>query len=173
MESRHHRHSHDRSGGPHLQLLNARRSMSSSRAESQQPPYGRKRSNTAQSINRPPPTPCRVGDQITLTLWVHEPATSSVEIIFDPAYWPGINEGDLIEVKSIASSEDELSEVSSSPGFLFTVRRDESLLRPGLQVRICIVSMRISFTELSPILSFLRQGLFLKHFGLEVTATLY
>ncbi|KAH6902312.1 vacuolar membrane-associated protein IML1 [Coprinopsis sp. MPI-PUGE-AT-0042] len=109
--------------------------MSSSRGESQhsqQSIYGRRRSNTSQSIIRalpvpaPPPPPLQIGELRTLNAWVHD-LKESPNIIFNHLYWPGVAEGDLLRV-TIGDP--------SSPGFLFLVRRDDGSARSQLQVSI-------------------------------------
>ncbi|TFY55303.1 hypothetical protein EVG20_g9368, partial [Dentipellis fragilis] len=85
--------------------------MSVSRAESQ---YGRRRSNTAQSVFRNPPPPLKYGDTKVLTLWTHD---TSPNVILNQAYWPGVAEGDLIKVTP-ANSEEQF-------GFLFVVGSNE------------------------------------------------
>ena len=115
-------------------------SINTARAESQQAAYGRRRSNTAQSIlrNAPslssPTSPLRVGDSKLLNLWVHDTVHSS-SVIFNQACWPGVAEGDLLRVKAADASEDS--------GFLFMVPKDEGCSKPQLQVCI-IYSLRDS-----------------------------
>ncbi|EPS98964.1 hypothetical protein FOMPIDRAFT_1050964 [Fomitopsis schrenkii] len=99
--------------------------MSSSRAESQASQYGRRRSNTAQSLYRPPPlpptTPLKYGDTKTLTIWVHDPTQPpGLEVILNHAHWPGVAEGDMLA--------DETS------GFLFSVQKDEASARQQLSI---------------------------------------
>lgn len=94
--------------------------MSSSRAESQASQYGRRRSNTAQSVYKPPPppttAPLKYGDTKTLTIWVHDPTQPpGSNVILNHAHWPGVAEGDMLA--------DELS------GFLFRVQKDEASAR--------------------------------------------
>ncbi|KAH9832871.1 uncharacterized protein C8Q71DRAFT_713521 [Rhodofomes roseus] len=99
--------------------------MSSSRAESQASQYGRRRSNTAQSLYRPPPppslVPLRFGDTKTLTIWVHDPSQPpGPNVILNHAHWPGVVEGDMLA--------DETS------GFLFSVQKDEASARQQLSI---------------------------------------
>src|SRR5688572_25956596 len=107
--------------------------MTNSRAESQHSQYGRRRSNTSQSIIRAlppvpaPPPPLNVGDSKPLNAWVHE-VKDSPNIIFNHLYWPGVAAGDLLRV-TVGSSD------PASPGFLFQVPRDEGA-RYQLQVRV-------------------------------------
>ncbi|KAJ7841775.1 hypothetical protein B0H13DRAFT_2286872 [Mycena leptocephala] len=65
--------------------------MSGSRAESQ-PAYGRRRSNTAQSLLRPMPAaaPLKIGDFQVFNSWVHD-LKESTTVIFNHAWWPGIS----------------------------------------------------------------------------------
>jgi DEP domain-containing protein 5 len=92
-----------------------------SRSESQQPPaYGRKRSNTVTSVLKSvavsaavpgassssaagggipaiPALPLRTGDNKTLTTWVHDPRDSPA-VLLNHAWWPGVQEGDLLQL---------------------------------------------------------------------------
>ncbi|KAJ3997507.1 hypothetical protein F5050DRAFT_1394215 [Lentinula boryana] len=104
--------------------------MSTSRADSQQPQYGRRRSNTAQSIRRPPPLPTmllKVGDSTPLNAWVHD-TRESPPVILNPIYWPGVAEGDLLSVSA--------SRESSAEAFIFVVPKDDSSLKPQLQISV-------------------------------------
>ncbi|KAJ3761129.1 hypothetical protein EV360DRAFT_93195 [Lentinula raphanica] len=104
--------------------------MSTSRADSQQPQYGRRRSNTAQSIRRPPPLPTiplKVGDSTPLNAWVHD-TRDSPSVILNPIYWPGVAEGDLLSV--VASRE------TAAEAFIFVVPKDDSTLKPQLQISV-------------------------------------
>ncbi|THU87258.1 hypothetical protein K435DRAFT_821688 [Dendrothele bispora CBS 962.96] len=97
--------------------------MSTSRAESQQPPYGRRRSNTSQSILRPLLTPTApplvVGDSKVLNSWVHD-VKESTSVIFNHSWWPGVVEGDILSV-SAGSDHDS---------FLFVVPKDDGVPKP-------------------------------------------
>lgn len=88
--------------------------------------YGRKRSNTAQSLARMPPgtagAPLRLGDSKVLNTWVHDPKESP-KVILNRSWWPGVAEGDLLRV---TQSED-------TSGYLFTVPKDEGCPKPTLQ----------------------------------------
>ncbi|KAJ7286515.1 hypothetical protein C8J57DRAFT_665587 [Mycena rebaudengoi] len=100
--------------------------MSASRGESQSA-YGRRRSNTAQSMLRPmpPPTPLQFGDSQVLNSWVHD-LKESTTVIFNQAWWPGVCEGDML---SVASHE-------GAGAFVFIVPRDEGCPKPQLQISI-------------------------------------
>ncbi|KAF9818951.1 hypothetical protein IEO21_02365 [Rhodonia placenta] len=90
--------------------------------------FGRRRSNTVQSIHKNPPlsaTPLKVGDSKTFTTWVHEPKESN-NVILNPDHWPGVTEGDVLRLSSGCEA---------SSGFLFIVQRDEGLKRQ-LQVSV-------------------------------------
>jgi hypothetical protein len=98
--------------------------MSGSRAESQ-PAYGRRRSNTAQSLLRPMPAaaPLKIGDFQVFNSWVHD-LKESTTVIFNHAWWPGVCEGDMLSVSSYSGAE----------AFVFIVTRDEGCPKPQLQV---------------------------------------
>jgi hypothetical protein len=104
--------------------------MTSSRAESQQP-FGRRRSNTAHSIYRNPPTvlPLKVDDCVVLCSWVHD-LRDSASVLFNQSWWPGVAEGDMLRVTPCNDDR------PSSSGFLFVVPKDDGLCpKPQLQVR--------------------------------------
>ncbi|CCM05881.1 uncharacterized protein FIBRA_08118 [Fibroporia radiculosa] len=104
--------------------------MSTSRAESQAPSFGRRRSNTAQSIFKSaslPTTPLKVGDSKTLTTWVHD-IKESPHVIINHSWWPGVAEGDIIRIGN--------SSVESSSGFLFSVQKDDGFVKHQLQVSV-------------------------------------
>lgn len=106
--------------------------MTTARPDSQSQPvlqYGRKRSNTAQSLARmqaptssTPGAPLKLGDSKVLNTWVHDPKESS-KVIFNQSWWPGVAEGDLLRVTQ--------SETAS--GYLFIVPKDEGCPKPTLQ----------------------------------------
>ncbi|KAJ6531070.1 hypothetical protein B0H19DRAFT_468673 [Mycena capillaripes] len=100
--------------------------MSSSRGESQ-PAYGRRRSNTAQSLLRPMPAapPLKIGDFQVLNSWVHD-LKESTNVIFNQSWWPGVCEGDMLSVSSYSGAE----------AFVFIVPRDEGCAKPQLQISI-------------------------------------
>ncbi|KAJ6526232.1 hypothetical protein DFH09DRAFT_1328576 [Mycena vulgaris] len=100
--------------------------MSGSRGESQ-PAYGRRRSNTAQSLLRPMPAagPLKVGDSQVLNSWVHD-LKESTTVIFNQSWWPGVCEGDMLSVASYSGAE----------AFVFMVSRDEGCPKPQLQISI-------------------------------------
>lgn len=106
--------------------------MTSSRAESQHSHFGRRRSNTAQSVLRPlpPPTPnpLKVGDSRTFNLWVHE-TKDAAGVLFNHSSWPGAMEGDLMRVNKHGS--DNLDE-----SFLFFVPKEDQCPRTQLQVKV-------------------------------------
>ena len=103
--------------------------MTTSRAESVHSQYGRRRSNTSQSIARvlppppPPPPPLKYGSSKVLNAWVHE-VKDSPSIALNHAFWPGVAEGDLLRITTAGSNE----------GFLFSATRDELQSRTQLQV---------------------------------------
>jgi DEP domain-containing protein 5 len=102
--------------------------MTTSRTESQQPPPGRRRSNTAHSVFRNPPVvsaPLKFDDAKVLNSWVHDPKESAT-VIFNQAYWPGVAEGDMLRVTGIHSE--------NTSGFLFEVPKDDGCAKPQLQV---------------------------------------
>lgn len=105
--------------------------MTASRAESQQSHFGRRRSNTTQSILRQvPPTinPLKVGESKVLNLWVHD-TKDSPSILFNHSWWPGVTEGDLLRVASVSAGVDS--------SFLFVVPKEDGSAKPQLQVGIC------------------------------------
>ncbi|TBU46873.1 hypothetical protein BD309DRAFT_562741 [Dichomitus squalens] len=103
-----------------------------SRAESQAPPSGRKRSSTVHSIftNAPPGAvsagPLQIGDSRVLTAWVNEPVSALVKL--NHRHWPGVAEGDLI---CIASPFPE-----HKPGFLFVAPAEDTGLKHQLQISL-------------------------------------
>lgn len=104
--------------------------MTASRAESQQSHFGRRRSNTTQSVLRQvPPTinPLKVGESKVLNLWVHD-TKDSPSILFNHSWWPGVAEGDLLRVTSVSSGVDS--------SFLFVVPKEDGSAKPQLQVSI-------------------------------------
>ncbi|KAF9014224.1 hypothetical protein BDQ17DRAFT_1386700 [Cyathus striatus] len=103
--------------------------MTTSRAESQVSQYGRRRSNTAQSILRPiPAAPLKIGDSKVLNSWVHD-VKDSTTVILNHTYWPGVAEGDLLRVQSTTSDNPEAT-------YLFLVPKDDGCAKPQLQVSI-------------------------------------
>jgi hypothetical protein len=117
--------------------------MSTSRAESQSSQYGRRRSNTAQSIFKNPSqpliSPAKFGDSKNLITWVHDPKESPV-VLFNHVWWPGVNEGDILRVTTN----------NSDSGFLFTAPKDEGTVKPQLQV--CISKVASTFI---PVMQFI------------------
>ncbi|KAK0205670.1 hypothetical protein IW262DRAFT_1450941 [Armillaria fumosa] len=104
--------------------------MSTSRAESQQPQFNRRRSNTAQSILRPlpPPVLCpplEIGDTVVLNSWVHDPKDNQ-NVAFNHARWPGVTEGEMISVTANGGNE----------SFFFIVPKDDGSNKPQLQISV-------------------------------------
>ncbi|KAF7298947.1 DEP domain-containing protein [Mycena indigotica] len=98
--------------------------MSATRGESQ-PAYGRRRSNTIQSIRPVPPAPpLVVGDTQVLNSWVHD-LTTSRGITFNHAAWPGVREGDMLSA---------VSAHGGSEPFLFFVPKDEGSSRSQISI---------------------------------------
>lgn len=105
--------------------------MTTSRAESQQSHFSRRRSNTTQSILRQVPptiTPLKVGESKPFNLWVHD-IKDSPSILFNHSWWPGVAEGDLLRVMSVNSAAES--------SFLFVVPKEDVSAKPQLQVNIC------------------------------------
>ncbi|KAJ7633176.1 hypothetical protein FB45DRAFT_1058142 [Roridomyces roridus] len=100
--------------------------MSVSRGESQ-PAYGRRRSNTAQSMFRPMPevVPLQVGDLKVFNSWVHD-LKESTNVIFNHSWWPGVCEGEMMSVASLNGGD----------AFVFIVPRDEGCVKAQLQISI-------------------------------------
>ncbi|KAF7986603.1 hypothetical protein HWV62_26386 [Athelia sp. TMB] len=109
--------------------------MTVSRAESLATQYGRRRSNTATSVLRSPaPAPfpsLKIGDSKVLNSWVHETKESKA-VIFNQAWWPGVEEGDMLRVTASTEMKDEKQQ--DDGGFLFIVPKDEVCPKPQLQV---------------------------------------
>ncbi|KAF5368784.1 hypothetical protein D9615_010396 [Tricholomella constricta] len=107
--------------------------MTTSRAESQNSQYNRRRSNTAQSILRPTPVvPLKYGDFKILNSWVHDTKDDTREthsVIFNQSWWPGVSEGDLLRVKGSNSDDPDFA-------FLFIVLKDDGCSKPQLQISI-------------------------------------
>ncbi|KAH7914031.1 hypothetical protein BJ138DRAFT_1123902 [Hygrophoropsis aurantiaca] len=103
--------------------------MSTVRADPQSQQYGRRRSNTAQSVLRNPPLqPLKPGDSKVLNPWVHD-MKESQSVIFNHSWWPGVAEGDLLHVAATNSDD-------TSSGYLFTVPKDEGCSKPALQISV-------------------------------------
>ncbi|KAJ7600695.1 hypothetical protein C8J56DRAFT_910997 [Mycena floridula] len=101
-----------------------------SRAESQPPDrqYGRRRSNTAHSILRPPALPSppvQVGESKIFNSWVHDDIKESPNVIFNHSWWPGIAEGDMLSVTG-----------TNSDAFFFIAPKDDGCAKPQLQISI-------------------------------------
>ncbi|GJJ12397.1 hypothetical protein Clacol_006639 [Clathrus columnatus] len=97
------------------------------RGESNPPPFGRKRSSTVSSTSifkaPTPASPLRVGDTTTLSIWVSDAPV--LPVILNHDCWPGVLEGDVIEV--IIPSQ------SDRPGFLFTVQTETGVAKQSQQ----------------------------------------
>ncbi|KIJ16859.1 hypothetical protein PAXINDRAFT_98644, partial [Paxillus involutus ATCC 200175] len=92
--------------------------------------YGRRRSNTVQSLARAPPQatmPLKLGDSKVLNSWVHDPKESS-KVILNQSWWPGVAEGDMLRVVGTQSEDDS--------GYLFTVPKDEGCSKLALQISL-------------------------------------
>ncbi|KAF8582674.1 hypothetical protein K439DRAFT_1413077 [Ramaria rubella] len=91
------------------------------------PPYSRKRSSTVSSTsvfkNNVSSQPLQVGDTTTLSTWVSD--TPAVPVALNHECWPGVAEGDMIEVTTQTQGD--------RPGFLFIVRNDAGLTRQTQQ----------------------------------------
>ena len=113
--------------------------MSVSRSESQTSQYGRKRSNTVQSSYKAPlpSLPLKLVENKNFTTWVHDPKDSP-SVILNHAYWPGVAEGDMLQLTANASS-------SGSSGVLFIVSKDEAQ-KHQLQVTLMTFMLPSSVT---------------------------
>lgn len=90
------------------------------------PPYSRKRSSTVSSTSifkTVPHQPLQVGDSTTLSTWVSD--TPAVPVVLNHDYWPGVAEGDMIQVTTQTQGE--------RPGFLFIVQNDAGLAKQTQQ----------------------------------------
>jgi DEP domain-containing protein 5 len=116
--------------------------MPNSRPESQQPPIsGRKRSNTVQShfkhVTATPIVPISLapplkrGDWRVLNTWVHD-NKDSLNVVLNQSYWPGVSEGDIIQISQHPSGD-------TTSGLLFIVPKDEAV-KHQLQVFCFIYS---------------------------------
>ena len=115
-----------------------------SRSESQQPSqYGRKRSNTVQSILKSttssvsipivPAIPIRTGDSKVLTLWVHD-SKDSPSVVLNHFWWPGVQEGDLLQLCA------QSPEQGSGHKALFQVPKHDETVKHQLQVHHMSIS---------------------------------
>jgi hypothetical protein len=106
--------------------------MSTVRSDSHAQQYGRRRSNTAQSILRnlpgPPPPLLKLGDAKVLNSWVHDPKESSTAIL-NQTWLPGVVEGDMLQVSACNTAD-------AATGYLFMVPKDEGCPKPALQVSV-------------------------------------
>ncbi|KAF7778433.1 hypothetical protein Agabi119p4_2778 [Agaricus bisporus var. burnettii] len=106
--------------------------MSSSRAESQHSLFGRRRSNTAQSVLRPlpqpAPPPLNIGDTKSFSLCVHE-TKDAPDILFNHSSWPGVTEGDLMRVNKHGTE-------GHDDAFLFFVPKEDQSPRSQLHLSV-------------------------------------
>lgn len=94
------------------------------------PPFGRARSSTVSSIqHRITPPPLNVGDSVTLQAWIHSDTSHNVSL--NPNVWPGVADGDLIQVVHIS----EPNKGPEAPSFLFFARLEDDSRQARLQVR--------------------------------------
>ena len=139
--------------------------MAASREQSQ---YGRRRSNTAQSTFRPVPapvtSPLNIGDTRILNAWVHD-VKDSPSIVFNHAWWPGVQEGDCLRISSTTSEDPEAS-------FLFTVPKEDPSSKPQLQVCYRPTSVYPHFTNGYHRDRYLFLGQLLMYLGYETTVKL-
>jgi hypothetical protein len=94
------------------------------------PPYSRKRSSTVSSTSmfkNVPHQPLQIGDTITLSIWVLD--TPAVPVVLNHDYWPGVAEGDMVQVTTQAQGE--------CPGFLFIVPNDAGMAKQTQQ-QVCL-----------------------------------
>lgn len=107
--------------------------MSTVRPDSHAQQFGRRRSNTAQSILRNLPVPLsqplKLGDAKVLNSWVHDQKDSSTAIL-NQTWLPGVAEGDMLQVSGCNTGN------AASTGYLFMVPKDEGCPRPALQVPV-------------------------------------
>lgn len=127
-----------------MTLLNVKshKRMSSSRAESQHSLFGRRRSNTAQSVLRPlpqpAPPPLNIGDTKSFSLCVHE-TKDAPDILFNHSSWPGVTEGDLMRVNKHGTE-------GHDDAFLFFVPKEDQSPRSQLHVR-ALLAIAKSFPD--------------------------
>jgi hypothetical protein len=78
-----------------------------------------------------PAQPLQVGESTTLSIWVFD--APAAPVVLNPECWPGVAEGDMIEITTQAQNE--------HPGFLFIFQNDASATRQmQQQVRFAFVS---------------------------------
>ncbi|KAG1728619.1 uncharacterized protein EDB91DRAFT_1161332 [Suillus paluster] len=108
--------------------------MSLVRSDSHVQQFGRRRSNTAQSILRnppgapPPPLKLKLGDVKVLNSWVHDPKESSTAIL-NQTWLPGVAEGDMLQVSGCNAGD-------AAAGYLFMVPKDEGCSKSALQISL-------------------------------------
>ena len=98
------------------------------------PPYSRKRSSTVSSTSvfkNFPHQPLQVGDTTSLSTWVSD--ALAVPVVLNHDYWPGVAEGDMIEVTTLAQGD--------RPGFLFIVPNDAGLAKQTQQQQVFTLFM--------------------------------
>lgn len=78
-----------------------------------------------------PHQPLQVGDTTILSTWVSD--TSAVPVVLNHDYWPGVAEGDMIEVMTLAQGD--------RPGFLFIVPNDTGQAKQTQQQQVFIPSL--------------------------------
>ena len=127
------------------------------RSESQGPaPFGRKRSNTVQSLykNAPnipsiPALPLKVGDTKVLTTWVHDPKDSTA-ITLNRSWWPGAAEGDMFRLTPHSSQNPSPISAQDTPGMLF-IASNEEVQKHQLQVSsshlITVLASSVTYTS--------------------------
>lgn len=107
--------------------------MSTVRPDSHAQQFGRRRSNTAQSILRNLPVPLsqplKLGDVKVLNSWVHDQKESSTAIL-NQTWLPGVAEGDMLQVSGCNTGN------AASTGYLFMVPKDEGCPKTALQVPV-------------------------------------
>lgn len=107
--------------------------MSTVRPDSHAQQFGRRRSNTAQSILRNLPVPLsqplKLGDVKVLNSWVHDQKESSTAIL-NQTWLPGVAEGDMLQVSGCNTGN------PASTGYLFMVPKDEGCPKTALQISL-------------------------------------
>jgi hypothetical protein len=70
-----------------------------------------------------PHQPLQIGDTTTLSTWVSD--NPALPVVLNHDYWPGVAEGDMIEVTTQTQGE--------RPGFLFIVQNDAGVAKQTQQ----------------------------------------